>query len=94
MMAKRKPMKPHPFGEELENMVVFIYRKQMMTEAGILRTILGDFFVEGLSPTEIVDGHNAFMASNPSTYSLAYYRAFIRKRVLVHTDTIGVNDAW
>lgn len=93
-MAKRKPMKPHPFGEELENMVLFVYRKQARTDSLILRTILGDFFVEGLSPTEIIEGHNAFIASDPSTYSLAYYRAFIRKRANTQNDTTGVNDAW
>lgn len=98
-MAKRHPMKPHPFGEEFENMVIHIYRKQMKTESSILRSILGDFFVDGMSPADIVSGHNAFMASEPKTYGLAYYRAFIRSRfnstnLTTGTDNVGVNDAW
>lgn len=92
-------MKPHPFGEELENMILFVYRKQMLTEASILRTILGDLFADGLSPREIIDAHNDFIASAPPTYGMAYYRAAIRKhaaasRCITTTTNVGVNDAW
>lgn len=79
-MAKHIPMKPHPFSFDAENMMRQLYRRTMADEMRAFKCVLGDLFAEGYTEEDLVEAFNAFMASQPATHSIRYFRAFLRNR--------------
>jgi hypothetical protein len=82
-------MKPHPFSFDAENMMRQLYRRTMADEMRAFKCVLGDLFAEGYTEDDLVDAFNAFMASQPPTHSIRYFRAFLRNRTSASSSLGG-----
>lgn len=80
VMAKQIIMKPHPFSQDAEKLMLILYRRTMESETKALRFILGDLFAEGYSEAQLIAAWNAFMASNPQTFSIRVFKAFMLRQ--------------